>query len=198
MEKSQQSRIRSYLTAGQAARHCRVSIPALKSWIRDGRLPAFKTPGGHWRIEVRELQQFLHRYGMPPYPPPASPTRILIVDDEPQMVDLFVDLLTQDPRGFLLDTATDGYQALIKMGTFQPSLLILDALMPRLDGVEVCRRLKAAPETRAIQILGITGYPDMVSVLMEAGADACLTKPLALQMVQEELQRLLASLEVAR
>jgi CheY-like chemotaxis protein len=134
---------------------------------------------------------------MPPYPPPASPSRILIVDDEPQVVDLFVDLLREDPRGFLLDTATDGYEALIKVGTFQPTLLILDALMPRLDGVEVCRRLKAAPETRGIQILGITGYPGMVPELMEAGADACLIKPLDLRLVQEELQRLLTSLGVS-
>jgi CheY-like chemotaxis protein len=122
----------------------------------------------------------------------------LIVDDEPQVVDLFVDLLAEDPRGFLLDTAMDGYEALIKVGTFQPSLLILDVVMPRLDGVEVCRRLKAAPETRAMRILGITGYPNMIPALMEAGADACLTKPLELRLVQKELQRLLASLEAAR
>jgi CheY-like chemotaxis protein len=114
------------------------------------------------------------------------------------VVDLFVDLLTEDPRGFLLDTATDGYEALIKVGTFQPTLLILDALMPRLDGVEVCRRLKAAPETRAIQILGITGYPDMVPALIEAGADVCLTKPLDLRLVQEALQRLLVSRAVSQ
>jgi CheY-like chemotaxis protein len=133
-----------------------------------------------------------------PHPPPASPTRILIVDDELQVVDFFVDLLTEDPRGFLLDTATNGYEALIKVGTFQPSLLILDAVMPRLDGVEVCRRLKAAPATRAMRILGITGYSNMVPALLEAGADACLVKPLAFQLVQEELQRLMASLEVSQ
>jgi excisionase family DNA binding protein len=198
MKKTQKSSDRTYLTTGQVAYHCQVSIPALKRWIQDGQLSAFKTPGGHCRIELKELQQFLHRYGMPPYPTLDPAIRILIVDDEPSVVDLFVHLLADDPRGFTLDTAIDGYEALIKVGTFQPSLLILDALMPHLDGVEVCRRLKAAPDTCAMRILGITGHPDMVFALMEAGADACLTKPLDLRLVQKELQRLLASVEASR
>lgn len=185
----------SYITTGQAARHCQVSLPALKRWIRDGRLTAFKTPGGHARIEVKEFQRFLKQYAMPAYPGPQSETRILIVDDEPAIVDLFVDVLTRDPRRFKLETATDGYEALIKVGDFKPSLLILDVVMPKLDGIEVCRRLKADPETRGMKILGITGYPDMIPDLLDAGADACLSKPPALAQLRQELKRLLASLK---
>jgi len=70
------------------------------------------------------------------------------VDDEPDMIDLFVCLLADDPRGFQLDTATDGYEALIKGGMLQPSLLILDLSMPGMDGIEVCHRLKANPATQ--------------------------------------------------
>jgi len=182
----------AYLTTGQAARHCQVSIPALKGWIRDGRLTAFKTPGGHSRIEVTEFQRFLQKHGMPPYPVPWQPTRILIVDDEPLIVNLFVEFLARDPRGFDLESATNGYEALIKVGSFKPALLILDVVMPQLDGIEVCRRLKQDPETRGIKILGVTGYPDSVPGLLEAGADACLTKPLNLRKMQPELERLLA------
>jgi excisionase family DNA binding protein len=184
-----------YITTGQAAKHCQVSIPAIKRWIRDGRLSAFKTPGGHARIEVNEFQRFLKQYGMPGYPVPASEVRILIVDDEPALVDLLVDVLARDRRGFKLETATDGYEALIKVGAFKPSLLFLDVVMPRLDGLEVCRRLKADPETRAIKILGLTGYPDMVPELLHVGADACLTKPLDFVQLNRELKRLLGSLK---
>ena len=120
------------------------------------------------------------------------------VDDEPDTIDLFVRLLAVDPGGFQLDTATDGYDALIKVGMFQPSLLILDLSMPGMDGIEVCRRLKANPATQAIKILGITGYPHLIPGLMAAGADACLTKPLALRHMQQELEHLLAALEVPR
>src|SRR5436309_599565 len=151
MEQAHKFSDRLCLTTGQAARHCQVSIPALKRWIRDGRLTAFKTPGGHCRIELEELQRFLRQYGMPLYPTSAPDIRILIVDDEPAIVDLFVDLLAGDPRGFHLETATDGYDALIKTGRFRPSLLILDVFMPHLDGIAVCRRLKVNPETQAIK-----------------------------------------------
>jgi len=182
----------AYLTTGQAARHCQVSIPALKGWIRSGRLTAFKTPGGHSRIELGEFQRFLLKHGMPTYPVASPTSRILIVDDEPLIVDLFVELLTRDPRGFTLETATNGYDALIKVGSFKPSVLILDVVMPELDGVEVCRRLKEDPETRRIKILGVTGYPDSVPDLIAAGADACLTKPLNLRKMEPELERLLS------
>lgn len=181
------------LTVGQAARHCQVSLPTLKRWIRDGRLRAFKTPGGHNRIDVEEFQRFLREYGMPTYQEPQTAARILVVDDELEVVDLLVEVLAADPRGFKLETATDGYEALIKIGLFQPSVLILDVVMPRLDGIEVCRRLKAGPETRGIKILGITGYPETVPRLLEAGADACLVKPLDLQLFRQELDRWLAS-----
>jgi CheY-like chemotaxis protein len=164
----------------------------LKRWIREGRLAAFRTPGGHYRIESREFQRFLKRYGIPSYLRSAPEVRILIVDDEPAIVDVLVDLLASDARGFKLETATDGYEALIKVGAFKPSVLILDVVMPRLDGVEVCRRLKASPETRTIKILGMTGYPGMIPALLEAGADAGLTKPLDLRQVQQTLERLLA------
>ncbi len=191
----EKSSLGSYITTGQAARHCQVSLPALKRWIRDGRLAAFKTPGGHARIEVMEFQRFLKQYEMPAYSIPSSEAGILIVDDEPAIVDLLVDVLGRDSRGFKLETATDGYEALIKVGAFKPALLILDVVMPKLDGIEVCHRLKADPETRHTKILGITGYPDMIPDLLQAGADACLAKPLELTQLRRELKRLLASLK---
>lgn len=179
------------LTTGEAARHCRVSVPGLKRWIKQGRLPAFTTPGGHHRIELDAFNRFLRQHGMPTYQSRPTETGILVVDDEPEIVNLLVDHLARDPRGFKLETATDGYEALIKVGGFKPSLLILDVMMPRLDGIEVCRRLKASPETRGIKILGITGYPEMIPGLLEAGADACLSKPVDFKMLRRKLERLL-------
>jgi len=183
----------TFLTAGEAARHCQVCPAALKRWIRAGRLGGFKTLGGHARIAVDEFQRFLHEHGMPPYPlgAPAS-IPVLVVDDEPEIVGFLAALLADHPLGFKVETATDGYEALIKVGAFKPALLILDVLMPLLDGVEVCRRLKSNPATRGLKILGISGYPDAVAALLAAGADACLTKPLSLHAIERELERLLA------
>ena len=127
---------------------------------------------------------------MPTYPTPPPPAGVLVVDDEPQVVDMLVEFLTHYPRGFKIETASDGNEALIKLGSLRPALLILDAMMPKLDGIEVCRHLKSNPETQAIRILGVTGYPEMAPDLLAAGAEAVLTKPLALDEVESHLDRL--------
>jgi excisionase family DNA binding protein len=183
---------RAHLTTRQAAAHCRVSIPTLRRWIRAGELYAYLTPGGHRRIDLDEFQRFLAAQGRPPYPDGAGArTRLLIVDDEPLVVAMLVDLLSGGP--FTVETATDGYEALVKVGTFRPAVIILDAVLPGLDGVEACRCLRRLPETRDIRILGVTGHPSVAPVLRGAGADACVSKPLDPNLVVRELERLAAS-----
>jgi excisionase family DNA binding protein len=186
---------RQTITTGQAARHLEVSVPTIRRWIRAGRLSGFTTAGHHARIGVAVFEDFLARHGMPPYRPSRAEVRILVVDDEPDVLDTVVELLAADPRGFKLETAVDGYEALIKVGIFKPTLLVLDAFMPQLDGVRVCRRIKAEPETRPVKILGITGYLDAIPSLIEAGADACLAKPLDVRQLRQQLDRLLPALE---
>src|ERR1700730_14348366 len=70
------------ITTGEAAGHCQVSVPALRRWIREGRLHAFRTPGKHARIEVREFQRFLEEYRLPPYPrtEPSPTPRVPVVE----------------------------------------------------------------------------------------------------------------------
>jgi len=115
---------------------------------------------------------------------------VLVVDDEPHVVEMLVEFLTHHPQGFKIETATDGYEALIKLGSLRPALLILDARMPKLDGLEVCRHLKSNPETQAIRILGVTGDPEMAPALRAAGAERVLTKPLSLDELDSYLSGL--------
>jgi len=182
------ARCREHLTTRQAAAHCRVSIPTLRRWIRAGELGAHLTPGGHRRIDLGEFQRFLRAQGRPAYPAPEPRTRVLLVDDEPLVVQMLHDLLIDGP--FAIETAADGYEALVKVGTFRPALIILDVVLAGLDGIEACRCLRRMPETRAVRILGVTGHPSMVPVLLGAGADACVTKPLDLDVVCREITRL--------
>ena len=190
-EKSQKTLRQISLTTGQAAAHCHVSTPALKRWIRLGKLQVSRTAGGHARIALEDFQRFLREHVMPPYPPPAPGPGILIVDDEPLVVGLLVDLVMTERPDLKLETAMDGYEALIKVGSFRPALLVLDVVMPTLDGIAVTRHLKASPDTRDVKILGVTGYPEAAAQLLAAGADACLTKPLDTAHVRRELDRLL-------
>jgi len=186
---------RAHLTTRQAAAHCMVSIPTLRRWIRAGELGAHLTPGGHRRIDLDEFQRFLRAQGRHVYPVGPEPrTRLLLVDDEPLVVQMLVDLLADGP--FTIETATDGYEALVKVGTFRPGLIILDVVLPGLDGIEACRCLRRMPETRDVRILGVTGHPAMVPVLLGAGADACVTKPLDLDVVCREVSRLASAASV--
>ena len=183
------ARCREHLTTRLAAAHCRVSIPTLRRWIRAGELGAHLTPGGHRRIALDEFQRFLRAQGRPAYPVGPEPrTRVLLVDDEPLVVQMLHDLLIDGP--FAIEAATDGYEALVKVGTFRPALIILDVVLAGLDGIEACRCLRRMPETRDMRILGVTGHPSMVPVLLGAGADACVTKPLDLDVVCREIMRL--------
>lgn len=185
--KSKDQRAR-WLTTGEAAAHCRVSVPTLQDWIRSGRLAALKTLGGHRRIDVHEFERFLHTYGMPPY---RSVPRVMIVTDDLGVLDVVAARLAADTRAPLVETASDGYEALLKIGEFKPTLLIVDVLLPRVDGVEVCRRLKSNPGTQAPKILGITRHPDRIPEILAAGADACLAKPFGLDELDKTIDRLL-------
>ena len=183
------------ITTGEAASHCRVSLQALRRWIRDGRLKAFQTPGGHARIEVAEFRRFLSECGMPPYPAGQGlPTpRVLVVEDDVDVRQILTSLLAAQPQRFVVETAVDGYDALIKVGTFRPAFLILDVVMPELDGLEVCRRLKEGPATRDIRILAVTGHEGMAEQVVAAGADACIRKPFDFEVLGKELERFLGS-----
>ena len=104
-------------------------------------------------------------------------TTILVVDDEPANRELMIELL--EPQGYKIVTAVDGQEALEEFARNQPDLVLLDIMMPRVDGVEVCRRLKKNPESRLTPIVLVTALSakeDRVRGI-EAGADDFLNKP---------------------
>ena len=112
-----------------------------------------------------------------PQPPSSKPPRILIVDDIPQNVDLVSSLMRAE--GYEVTSAADGLEALARVASAPPDLILLDIMMPTLDGYAVCRQLKARPETRLVPIVLITALGDEADKLLgiEAGADDFLTKP---------------------
>ncbi|MBI3896242.1 MAG: response regulator [Acidobacteria bacterium] len=102
---------------------------------------------------------------------------ILVVDDEPGNRYLLQETL--NAAGYLVVTAGNGQQALEEFAKVQPSLVLLDVVMPRIDGFEVCRRLKTNPATRLIPVILVTGLSDREHRVqgIEAGADDFLNKP---------------------
>ena len=182
---------RRYLTTGDVAREFGVTPASVKKWIGQEKLRALRTPGRHYRISVEEFERFRAAYRFPAEPERAP--RILIVDDSPIVVDFVMDLLRDLMPGSELEGASNGYEGLLKVGTFHPDLLILDLRMPGLDGFEVCRRIKANPATRTTRILMITAFAEdeTEAEARRAGADGFLRKPPQLDELKAQVERLL-------
>ena len=183
-------------TTGEVAALSHVTINAVKKWIATGKLPAHKTPGGHYRIGREDFKRFVSEYGFKlktRFIP--EKVKVLITDDEPSVVNYLREALLQHGKGTCeVETAADGYEALIKVGSFEPDLLVLDIRMPRINGLEVCRRLRGDAKTSGIKILAVTafGSTDEEKVL-EAGADVCLHKPIPLDEFHAQVDELLRS-----
>lgn len=188
-ESSQPDGDAKYLTTGDAARACDVSLVAVKKWIRQGKLRAIRTPGGHFRIPADEFERFRAEYR---FGGSQRRRRILVVDDEPDIVTMISEALRVDAR-WEIGAAANGYDGLLKVGTFRPDLLVLDLRMPRIDGFEVCRRVKGDETTRATKILAISGFggEGARDDALAAGADAFLAKPFFTRQLEQEVRRLL-------
>src|SRR5215813_3925799 len=102
-----------YLTTGEVANRCQVSVGTVKNWIEAGQLQAFRTPGRHFRIRASELRRFQAAFGFGAGPDDGP--RILAVDDQPELVELALDALQDLLPGVRVEGACGGYDALLKI-----------------------------------------------------------------------------------
>ena len=184
---------KAVLTTGDVAAHCHVSYETVMNWIKSGKLKAHKTPGGHHRIPARDFSAFLEEYNMPL--PEIEPVRrkVLVVDDDPGLVSVIVEFF--DNAGeYELATASDGFAAGIQVVKFCPDLIVLDLMMPNIDGFEVCKSLKSNPETQQVLILVITGYAEEENIqkALACGADYCMAKPFRIAELKKKVDELFA------
>ncbi len=110
-------------------------------------------------------------------PAAAAQPRILIADDDPQGMELLEAYLS---GAYELATAADGDQALRKVQEFNPDLILLDVMMPKMSGFEVCKRVRSDPKTRHIAVIMVTALdqPSDWERALEAGTEEFLTKPI--------------------
>ncbi|RJP36093.1 MAG: response regulator [Desulfobacteraceae bacterium] len=183
-------------TVVQASQHCKVSPQTIINWIEAGHIKAYKTPGGHRRIALADLEAFMRKQGIPiPEEKIAdSQKKILVVDDDPIIVESIVQALEEDEHDYEVISASDGFEAGLQVNHFKPDLLILDIMMPDIKGFDVCKRIKTTSETQHTKIIVLSAYLDdeKFNKMKEYGADACFSKPLPLAQLKQEVARLLA------
>ena len=183
------------LTIPQAAEHCSVTRMTMWRWVKSGLLRASVTPGGHHRVLKEDLEAFLIQSGMSPLASKHFPrNKVLIVDDDPYIQKALRKLLTSFQ--YETEIAGSGFEAGIKVTQFKPDLVILDLIMPEMDGFEVCRVLKMDPGTSGIKILALTGHgtAENCERIMEAGADDLLMKPVDPETLIPRIEKLLGTL----
>lgn len=123
------------LTTGDVADYCGVSRMGVLRWIRDGKLQAYTTPGGHYRIRRPDFRRFLEQHRIPVDGPIFDERvgRVLVAASEAPMLGVIVKALSLMPEGYELDVALDAASLLDKIAGFKPSLIVLDALLPGIE-----------------------------------------------------------------
>jgi excisionase family DNA binding protein len=183
--------VAKFYTTKQIADLCGVHITTAIRWIDGGQLRAYRTPGGRRRVAADELKGFLERHQIPVELKTGNERpQVLVVDDDEDVLKAWARQLAR--RRFDVLTASSGYDALLMIGDLLPELVVLDLLMPRVDGFEVCRSIKRNRPTSKIKVICVTGRysPEVAERVKELGAAACYPK-------EEAALRLLEIVEAA-
>ena len=161
-------------------------------WIEGGRFKCFTTVGGHRRIEHDELIQFAQTYNLPWQGDEELSKRkeyvVLAVDDEADMLELIHDMLAGNLSLKLIEVS-NGFSAGAKLVEERPDLILLDFLMPELDGFEFSRFVRQDPRFKNVPIIAVTGLKTELdrSRIKEAGVNDVLSKPFTAEDLIEKI-----------
>ena len=176
-----------WLTLGQAARFLGVAQSTIRKWSDQGRVPAFYTPGGHRRFRRGDLESFLARSG--PGRQQAGPA-VLLVDDDPGMRELVRTELER--QGYDVQEAASADEGLSSIETRKPELVLLDVMMPHVDGWEMLRQIQEQYGAGAIPVVMFSGKADEQAQAQatSSGAQAFVGKPFDLQQLIEQTKQI--------
>ena len=178
----------------EIAKICNVAQGTVIRWIKEGKLPSAATAGGHNRIRAMDLVEFLRNLHLP-IPPEISSDlkrRILIVDDEPEVRKMIRWMIEQNFSNVEVEEAQEGFVAGWKTHSFRPHLVVLDLMLPGLDGFQVCEFIRQFSELKNTKIIAISALmePDAAKRILSLGANDFLTKPFG----QDELKKKIGAL----
>src|SRR5947207_7804865 len=174
-----------WMTLGQAAKYLGVAQSTIRKWSDLGRVPAFYTPGGHRRYRRTDLDAFLERSG------PGKPARgplVLVVDDDPQVRD--VVRINLEMEGYAVVEAGNAEEGLKAAEDEPPHLVLLDVMMPQVDGWEMLRRVQERHGVGSIPVVMFSGQLDAGNEAAQRGAQAFVGKPFDLRALIEQTKQI--------
>ena len=172
-------KMKDLFTTGEAAEICRVSQQTIIRCFDAGRLEGFRVPGSRFRrIPRQNLVKFMKENNIPLDAIESGKRKVLIVDDDAEIIELLEDVLGRDGR-FEIKTASSGYEAGIATEQFRPELILLDYMLPDVNGNVVCQTIRRNPEFENIKIIIVSGVvkQDEIAQLIKSGAEDFIRKP---------------------
>jgi excisionase family DNA binding protein len=187
--------MKTVFTTGEAAKICKVSQQTIIRCFDNGQLKGFRVPGSRFRRIPREmLYKFMKDNGIPTDALESGKRKVLLVDDDVELVELMTKVLEEDGR-FEVRVATTGFDAGMMVKEYRPDLIVLDVMLPDINGKEVCHRVRADPTLEDVRIICISGMieEDKIQELRLSGADDFLHKPFD---IEELIDRMCGQLEI--
>ena len=166
-------------TTGEAAEVCKVSQQTIIRCFDSGRLQGFRVPGSRFRrIPRGELIRFMRANDIPLEPLGGAERKVLLVDDDAAIATLLEELLKRDAR-YEVRTASTGFEAGLVVEEFRPDLILLDYLLPDLNGAVVCDRIRSKPHLASTRVVFVSAAATDAEVqdLLRHGADGFIRKP---------------------
>src|SRR5438874_10922573 len=181
--------MKTVFTTGEAAKICKVSQQTIIRCFDNGQLKGFRVPGSRFRRIPREmLYKFMKDNGIPTDALESGKRKVLLVDDDVELVELMTKVLEEDGR-FEVRVAGNGFDAGMMVKEYHPDLIVLDVMLPDINGKEVCHRVRADPAMEDVRIICISGMieDDKVQELKLAGADDFVQKPFDVDVLIEKM-----------
>jgi excisionase family DNA binding protein len=175
--------MKTVFTTGEAAKICNVSQQTIIRCFDSGQLKGFRVPGSRFRRIPRDvLYKFMKDNGIPTDALESGKRKALIVDDDLDLVDLITDGMKADGR-FDVRTANNGFDAGMLVREYRPDVIVLDVMLPDINGKEVCQRVRGDGTLDAVKIICISGMveADKIEELYAAGADDFVQKPFEIE-----------------
>lgn len=181
--------VKRVYTTGEVASICGVSQQTIIRLFDAGKIVGYRVPASRFRrIEYHGLVRFMKEYGIPLDRLDTGKRKVLVVDDDPAIVEMLVELLERDGR-FEVRTATTGFDAGLRTKEFGPDVIVLDYMLPDINGNAVCRSIRADTSLRHVKVIIVSG---VVSVeekdrMMECGADDFFQKPFSIEQLVDRI-----------
>lgn len=184
---------KTVFTTGEAAKICKVSQQTIIRCFDNGSLKGFRVPGSRFRrIPRDQLLTFMRDNSIPTDALESGDRKVLVVDDDEELVELLVDMFEKDGR-FEVRMANNGFDAGMLVKEFKPDLVVLDVMLPDINGKEVCQRVRSDENLDSVKIICISGMveQDKVADLKAAGANDFMQKPFTVDKLLDRACQLL-------